>query len=121
MPFGSLVSRPLSSLAGLLPSVCAVCREWDGSRVCGPCLARFGAKVARCPRCALELPAGAPICGECVRSPPDFDGSIAALNYAYPWDGLISAFKFHAALDLAPVLADLLWQAVRRSEAPQPK
>lgn len=123
MPSGSLVSRPfarLTSLTGLLPTVCAVCRGWDASRVCGQCLARFARSVPRCIRCALELPAGVSVCGECVRSAPDFDSGIAALSYAYPWDGLISSFKFHAALDLAPLLADLLWQAVRHGKALRP-
>ena len=38
---------------------------------------------------------------------------MAALHYAHPWDGLIARFKFGAALDLAPVLSQLLAEAVR--------
>ena len=37
--------------------------------------------------------------------PPDFDAAFARVDYGFPWDRLIAAFKFHAALDLAPVFA----------------
>jgi ComF family protein len=40
--------------------------------------------------------------------------------YAFPWSGLVAAFKFRAALDLAPALASLLSEAVRRSDAARP-
>ena len=36
---------------------------------------------------------------------------MARVDYAYPWDRLIPAFKFHAALDLAPVFASAIVEA----------
>lgn len=36
---------------------------------------------------------------------------MAAIDYAWPWDGLVGHFKFHAALDLAPALADRIADA----------
>jgi ComF family protein len=38
--------------------------------------------------------------------------SIAAVDYAFPWDGLIAGYKFHQRLDLAGALARLLHAAL---------
>ena len=43
------------------------------------------------------------------------------MDYSHPWDGLVSHFKFHAALDLAPVLSERLVQAVRHGDARTPE
>ncbi len=100
-------------LAGRLPTQCALCRGWCAGRVCAPCVQRFAAAVPRCRRCALRVPAGADACGACLAAPPAFDAAVAAVDYAWPWDGLIGHFKFHAALDLAPALAERLAAAWR--------
>ncbi len=59
-------------------------------------------------------------CGACLTDPPPFNRCVAALDYGHPWDGLITHFKFHSALDLAPMLAACLVQAVRSSDAAHP-
>lgn len=59
-------------------------------------------------------------CGACLRSPPPFARSIAAVDYAFPWSNLVTAFKFHQALDLATALAGLLADAVQASNAAPP-
>ena len=53
-------------------------------------------------------------------SSPPYTRTLAAVDYAFPWSSLVAAFKFRAALDLAPALASLLADAVRRSDAPRP-
>ena len=83
-------------------------------------MARFAPAVTRCTRCAIELPGGQDVCGACLRDPPPFARTIAAFDYAPPWDDLIAGFKFHAALDLAPVFADCLVAAAWRGAAPSP-
>ncbi|MGZ5217605.1 MAG: ComF family protein, partial [Caldimonas sp.] len=93
------------------PSLCAVCRGWGAGRVCAECLARFAPLVPRCRRCALPVPGGVAVCGACLAAPPPFDAAFARVDYAFPWDRLIPAFKFHAALDLAPVLAEAIVEA----------
>jgi ComF family protein len=57
------------------------------------------------------VPAGADLCGECIAAPPPYDAALARVDYAYPRDRLIPAFKFHAALDLAPVFAEAIVEA----------
>lgn len=51
-------------------------------------------------------------CGRCVAAPPGFDSAIACVEYRRPWDQVVAAFKFHAALDLAGALASGLADAV---------
>jgi ComF family protein len=37
--------------------------------------------------------------------PPPLDRTLAALDYAFPWDGLLQRFKFQQAIELRGVLA----------------
>lgn len=101
------------------PSQCAVCHGWGHGRVCAACFTRFAAPTHRCERCASRLLAErSPICGACMRLAPPFIRALAAVDYAYPWDRLITDFKFHGGLDLASALAGLL-VAAHRHHAPQ--
>jgi len=43
-----------------------------------------------------------------------------AVDYRPPWDRLVTAFKFHGALDLAAVFTDAIVGAERRRAAPRP-
>lgn len=102
-----------------LPTPCAVCQLWASSRVCAPCVQRHAPVVDRCWQCALKVPTGVMRCGECITAPPPFARSVAAADYAFPWSGLVAAFKFHQALDLTPALATLMSSAVRNAYAGQ--
>lgn len=96
-----------------LPTQCAVCHGWSARRVCGACLARHAAPVPRCLGCAIRVPAGVSHCGACLASPLPFSVAVAAVDYRFPWSGLLVGFKFRAALDLAAPMAALLAGAVR--------
>ena len=102
------------------PSLCAVCHGWGRGRVCADCLDRFAAPVPRCRRCALPLAAPVEVCGTCLTNAPPFDAALAAVDYRPPWDRLVTAFKFHGALDLAAVFTDAIVGAERRRAAPRP-
>ena len=103
------------------PSVCAVCRGWGRGRVCAACLDRFAARTTRCARCALPLPASATVCGACLSAPPPFDAALAAVDYAPPWDRLVTAFKFHDAIDLARPFARAIVAAEHERGAARPE
>jgi ComF family protein len=103
-----------------LPTECVICRGWDRHRVCAACRQRFVSLVPRCLRCAVRVPTGVSECGACVKHPPPYDAALAALDYAHPWDRLIAAFKFRAALDLAMPLAQSMADAWRASGEPEP-
>ncbi|MBA3589364.1 ComF family protein [Methylibium sp.] len=103
--------RGLSSWLDHWPNRCAVCHAdtvGATARICTDCALRFGADFPRCHRCALRAPSGKLLCGACLRAPPPWSRAIAACDYGYPWDGLLTAFKFNEALDLLPALAGLL-------------
>lgn len=103
-----------------LPTQCAVCRGWGRARVCSDCQARYATRQARCAVCAARTPQGSTTCGACLHSPPPFVRSVAAVDYAFPWRGLIAAFKFHQAIDLADSLSELLARAVRDDDGAPP-
>jgi ComF family protein len=99
------------------PSLCAVCHAWQADAVCQTCRLRFAAERPRCRRCALALPTEAPACGGCLSLPPPFEAAVAAVDYAFPWNGLIAQLKFRDDTTPAAALAALLAGAVHRAGA----
>ncbi|CAN5685170.1 ComF family protein [soil metagenome] len=81
---------------------------------------RFAVAVPRCERCAIQVPPGVRHCGACLADPPPHVRALAAVDYGYPWNELIGHFKFHAALDLAPALAQRMLEAQRLGDLPAP-
>ena len=112
-----LVSRAAGWLSALLPQDCQLCGTGSGAALlCQPCrssLLRTG--TACCPRCAMPSPS-AEICGTCLKRPPHFDATHAALRYAFPADRLIQSLKYSARLPIATLLAGLILE--RLQDAP---
>ena len=108
------------SRLSLLATQCAVCHGWAATRICPDCRLRYAALRPRCRACAIAVPHGTALCGACIGQAPPYARSVAAVDYGFPWRGLVAAFKFRAALDLTPALAALLSQAVRASDVPPP-
>ncbi|MBE8158314.1 MAG: ComF family protein [Betaproteobacteria bacterium] len=84
---------------------CAACKAACRRTACGGCRADIArlAGAARCPQCAAPA---AGICGACLREPPAFDQTVAALHYAPPLAALVRDFKFHGKWQLARFLAE---------------
>jgi ComF family protein len=91
-----------------LPSLCAVCGRWPGPRICHDCHARWAGQKHRCHGCALPLPSLVSLCGSCLLQPPRLQRCISVLDYAYPWQDLITRYKFQADLGLARSLGRLM-------------
>jgi len=102
----------LAGVRALLPSQCDVCRAWDHGLVCRACIERHAPPRPRCRRCGLGLGAAAAACGACQADPPPWVSAVCALDYGFPWDRLITSFKFHGRIELAQPLAVLLGEAV---------
>jgi len=107
------------------PGQCSVCRNWSNQRVCAECLMRYARPVPRCWTCGARLPMERighrePKCGACLHNPPPLDRTIAALDYAFPWDGLLQHYKFHQAIDLRETLLERLNQSLSIAEAEAP-
>ena len=91
--------------------------------MCTPCIQRLARFDRRCQCCAIRLPAEpaagrAPeslVCGDCLRRPPPADRALAAVDYVWPWNQLMTHFKFHAQPELAALLAERMVAAVRHS------
>lgn len=109
------------------PTLCAVCRRWQRGRVCEECLARHAPLRMRCSGCALVLDAGDEAavvprrCGACiVDGDPPISRTVAAVDYAFPWDGLITAFKFRGRSELARLLSHLLASRLEPEASDEP-
>lgn len=74
------------------PGQCAVCHAWSKRHVCA----------------------------DCLRQPPPLERTIAALDCAFAWDGLVQHYKFHQAIDLRETPLERLEQAldIAGAEAP---
>jgi len=116
MPFTRSLGTYLA-FSHWLPSQCAVCRTWPSPRICAACLARFAPTAARCVRCAARVPDGVRQCGQCLREHGGLDHCIAAVDYGWPWAGLVARLKFHAEPGLAATLAPVMRGANGAGEA----
>jgi ComF family protein len=101
------MQRTLAVPRFLRPS-CAVCSLAPGP-VCAECESDFfPASLPRCIVCAIPVPGGDAVCGRCLSSPPRFARATALADYAPPVDGMVTALKFGARLDLASLFGRLL-------------
>jgi ComF family protein len=104
-------------------SQCEVCRRWSDSPLCRDCIGRWAAPLPRCEGCGLSLKMATATrrCGACLRDPPPFAGCRCAVDYVFPWDGLIAAFKYRGRVELATALAARLIDALDGHERGWPE
>lgn len=93
----------------VLPQQCFACAAGCGGEVlCDDCRAGLpGRRRARCPVCAIEQPLGL-VCGACLSAPPPFEASRAVLDYAFPVDRMVQAFKYGHRLALSRLFVELM-------------
>ena len=104
----------------LLPYRCLICGERGISRdLCPACSRALPWNHCACDRCGLPLPLAADACGRCLKTPPPFARTHAALVYSFPLDRLLLRFKFHGDLACGRLLSDLLCERLTDSERPQ--
>ncbi len=106
---------PLVPALPPMPRQCELCRRWGTSPLCASCEDRYTITPPRCACCGLPLGLATPRCGDCLRDAPPFTHTVCAADYGFPWDGLISAFKFRGRPELAALLAARLTLAVQRA------
>lgn len=112
------INQPELPRLNLLASRCEVCRSWPAQPICMPCMARFAPASLRCRSCAITLPSDLSMglrslpeqCLDCLRQHPPLDQAFAAVDYAYPWSGLVSRYKFNEHPGWAPIFAALMRQ-----------
>jgi ComF family protein len=94
--------RLLALTRRAIPSQCAVCRAWAQDLVCPDCVERFTPITARCTGCALPQTGTATLCGACLEQASALDVCLSAVDYAYPWDGLLAKLKFGSGKSTSP-------------------
>ena len=107
-------AQALARLRRRLAPRCVVCDLEDGEPLCAGCAHDyFAADAPRCVSCALRLtvPQSESRCGNCLRAPPRFDGTVVLADYAPPVDRMIAALKFGGRLPLAGAFGCLLARA----------
>jgi len=102
-----------------VPPSCLLCGADAGQgHICPGCRDDLPWLVqAHCPQCATPTPGGQ-VCGACLKRPPAFDRTRAALVYTYPLDRLIPRLKYHGRLAIAPALGTCLVQSVASGPMP---
>jgi ComF family protein len=105
--------RLQEAVSPLLPGVCTLCGNHGRDAVCETCRTLYlKREMRRCRCCAIALAdETSGQCGDCLKSPPAFDATIAVTDYMPPLDEIVLALKFKAQLALAPVISDLLLDA----------
>lgn len=102
-----------------LPPTCLLCGAVStAGALCPGCHADLPwHRQPHCPRCATPTPGGQ-LCGACLRHPPAFERTHAALAYAFPLDRLIPRLKYRGELAIAPVLGACLAETVAACPRP---
>ncbi len=123
----SRVDKGLVKLVrALYPSTCVLCGA-SGEKdrdLCADCRAGLPHNPHACRLCAIPLPPAAPlgtVCGDCNRKPPPFDLGFAPFLYRDAMPFLLTGLKFHARMNHARLLGDLLFDALRSSAVELPQ
>lgn len=103
----------------MLPRQCLLCLAPSGQQaLCPACdadLPRLSGPT--CPVCALPTGRGE-VCGSCLRRPPQFDATRAALAYRFPASALLQRYKYSGFLAAAELMGQLLAQRTADTERP---
>ena len=93
----------------LFSSQCILCAAAakSGNDLCQACLDALPWHTApNCLQCGLL--SNHPICGHCLKEPPDFDITHAALRYEFPLDALMQQYKYGSALQTSHLFAGIM-------------
>ncbi len=110
-----------STAPGLWPRIkhhCLLCENEARQALCTACLHDLPWNVHACQRCALPLGTSAAHCAACAEQQPAQSSAIAPLRYEFPVDHLVAGLKYHRHLENAPLLGQLLLEAVQDQPAP---
>jgi len=108
-------------LDALLPRHCVLCGLPGGKgNLCAGCRGDLPRPGHVCTACALPLSSADPLCGQCLRNPPPWDGVTAALAYGFPVDRLVCRFKFRRDFACGHLLGCEMLDAIRLAGLQRP-
>ena len=103
----------------VFPKLCICCQELCDNELylCKYCAIFLPWKENHCLRCGItqETTGAADFCIHCLRSPPQFDRTLALFHYQHPIDHWINAFKFHQQRHYAKMFGALLVKRIQDS------
>ena len=110
------------ALDALLPPRCVLCGQSSGPVcICAGCRTDLPWNGPHCLRCGLPLGSVKDkICGACIQTPPPFTRTVCALQYEFPANRLVQAFKYKRQLVAGRVLSHLLCECVSLQKYPLP-
>lgn len=87
-----------------------LCADADGGdlAICSACTKDLPwHSQTACPQCALPTYDNQ-LCGDCLQSPPAFDGTRALFRYDYPLNAMLQRYKYQQTLQLAKTFSQLI-------------
>jgi ComF family protein len=111
-----------TALDYLLPPRCVLCGLSSTSIcICPSCETDLPQPDPHCYQCGLPLGSALDrICGACITNTPPFTRTVYPLQYRFPADRLIQAFKFKRQLAAGRVLSHLLCEYVSANDLNHP-
>ncbi len=106
----------------LLPPHCILCGLPSGPAcICTVCRQALTWAGRRCRQCGLPLAAvGDSSCGQCILHPPPFTETVYPLQYLFPADRLVQAFKFRRQHAAGRILAQLMCEWIGNQQTDHP-
>lgn len=99
---------------------CLLCEAGSGLQaLCQGCRHDLPWNIRCCSACALPLNNGG-LCAACAAEKPRQSLTVAPLRYEFPVDHLIAGLKYHRRLEHAPLLGQLLLEAIIAEGRPAP-
>lgn len=106
----------------LLPPRCVLCGQPSGSIcICAPCKMDLPWTGLHCRQCGLPLASPKDeICGACIQKTPPFTHTVCPLQYQFPVDRLVRAFKFNRQHATGRVLSHLICEYAHSQDGAYP-
>jgi len=111
-----------TALDFILPPRCVLCGEPSGPIcICMPCRNDLPWHGPHCLRCGLPLGSSRDkICGACIQNAPPYMRTVCPLQYEFPANRLVQAFKFKRQLAAGRVLSHLICEYVSDLQLARP-
>ncbi len=106
----------------LLPPHCVLCGLPSGPAcICTVCTSALARAGPCCRQCGLPLASTDDcLCGQCILHPPPFTETVYPLQYLFPVDRLVQAFKFRRQQVAGRILARLMCERISGCDTAYP-
>ncbi|MEE9452154.1 MAG: ComF family protein [Gammaproteobacteria bacterium] len=103
----------------IFPATCILCSSRSDLSVdiCRDCFNDLPVLQQACIKCANILQGGNTqeiVCGQCLKTPPPFNRTVALFHYQHPVNHLLTALKFHGKLTYGRLLGQLMAQYLQQ-------